>query len=225
MKGLLSIIIPTLNEKDIIVETLETLRALRELGHEVIVVDGGSLDNTYGLAAHLADHVLLTDEGRALQMSAGVEYATNDILLFLHADSSLPEKANDLIIKGLEESGRRWGRFDVHLSGKAWLLRVVERFMNWRSCLTGISTGDQAIFVQRSLYMEVGGFPDIPLMEDVALSRRLKRVSKPLCLKTPVITSSRRWEAYGIVRTIIKMWGLRLAYALGVSPETLKKYY
>ncbi|MEN8221351.1 MAG: TIGR04283 family arsenosugar biosynthesis glycosyltransferase [Pseudomonadota bacterium] len=216
----LSIVMPVLNEQAVIVETLQALR-----GHELIVVDGGSSDNTCSLAAPLVERVLRAEGGRARQMNVGAEFAHQDILLFLHADTRLPAEAEILIINGLAKSGRQWGRFNVRLSGRAWLLRVVERLMNWRSCLTGIATGDQAIFMRRSLYKQVGGFPDIPLMEDIALSRRLKRFSRPLCIRTPVITSSRRWEQFGIVRTILLMWGLRLAYALGVSPRILKKFY
>jgi len=223
LKGLLSIIIPTLNEQTIIVETLQILQPLREAGHEVIVVDGGSIDNTRTLAAPLVDSVLLSQSGRAQQMNMGVRFAHHDILLFLHADTQLPPQANTLIINSL--SKRKWGRFNVRLSGRAWLLRIVELLMNWRSCLTGIATGDQAIFVQRHLYTQVQGFPDIPLMEDIAMSRQLKKFSRPSCIQTPVVTSSRRWEQNGILWTILIMLGLRLAYAFGVSPKTLKEFY
>lgn len=225
MNGLLSIIIPALNEQRVIVETLQALQPLREAGHEIIIVDGGSTDKTRYLAAPLADNILLTERGRARQMNVGAQFAHNDILLFLHADTLLPTQADTLIINGLAEKGCQWGRFNVRLSGQAWPLRVVERLINWRTCLTGIATGDQAIFLQRSLYSQVHGFPDIPLMEDIALSRNIKHFSRPLCIPTPVITSSRRWEQNGIVRTILLMWSLRLAYALGVSPQTLKKLY
>jgi rSAM/selenodomain-associated transferase 2 len=225
LNGLLSIIIPTLNEEDIITGTLEKLKLLREAGHEVIVTDGGSFDKTYSLAAQFADSVLLAEEGRGWQMNAGAEYANNDILLFLHADTSLPDNADQLINQALQEDGKSWGRFDVKLSGKARLLRLVERMINWRSSFTGIATGDQAIFVKASTFKQIDGFADIPLMEDLDLSRRLKRIERPVCIKTPVITSSRRWEQNGIIRTILLMWSLRLAYALGVSPETLNKYY
>lgn len=225
MSSTLSIIIPTLNEQAYIVETLQALQPLREAGHEVIVVDGDSIDNTRRLAAPLVDSVLLSACGRARQMNNGAQFAHNDILLFLHAETLLPAQADKLIINGLAKTGRHWGRFNVRLSGRMSLLRVVERLMNWRSYLTGIATGDQAIFVQRALYAQVRGFPNIPLMEDIALSRHLKHFGYPLCIKKPVITSSRRWEQRGIIRTILLMWGLRLAYALGVKPHTLKKFY
>jgi len=225
LNGLLSIIIPTLNEENIITNTLERLEVLRAAGHEVIVVDGGSCDKTYSIAVQYADSVLLAEAGRGWQMNAGAEYANNDILLFLHADTRLPDNVNKLINQALQEDGKSWGRFDVRLSGKAKLLRVVERMINWRSCFTGIATGDQAIFVKTSTFKQIDGFADIPLMEDLDLSRRLKRIERPVCIKTPVITSSRRWEQNGIIRTILLMWSLRLAYSLGVSPETLSKYY
>jgi rSAM/selenodomain-associated transferase 2 len=222
----LSIIIPVLNEQTVIVNTLQPLQALRKAGHELIIVDADSTDNTPELAAPLADYVLQTKRGRARQMNAGAKLAHNEILLFLHADTHLPAQAELLIINGLVTSKRQWGRFDVRLSGQALLLRLVESLMNWRSCLTGIATGDQAIFIQKSLYNKVQGFPEIPLMEDISLSKKLKCISPPLCIrKKPVITSSRRWEENGIIRTILLMWSLRLAYALGIKPEILKKYY
>lgn len=218
----ISIIVPTLNEQ--IVKNLSALQTLRKAGHEVIVVDGGSDDAPGQIINSLADKVLQTERGRAKQMNFGAKFAQHDILLFLHADTYLPLNADSLIIQGLTEN-YKWGRFNVRLSGTAKLLRVVEIMMNWRSCLTGIATGDQAIFIQRDLYEQVQGFPDIPLMEDIALSKQLKQFSSPLCIKKPVITSSRRWEQNGIIKTIFLMWKLRLAYALGVSPDKLKDYY
>ncbi len=212
---------PTLNEAMSIVDTLHSLQYLRDKGHEVIVVDGGSTDNTCHLAIPLVDQFLQTSSGRAQQMNVGAHSAHHEILLFLHADTYLPQDADDLIIK----SGHAWGRFDVRLSGKSWHFRVIAFFMNWRSYLTGIATGDQAIFVLHRLYIEVKGFPEIPLMEDIALSHRLKRICRPLCIRVPVMTSSRRWEEKGIKRTILLMWGLRLAYYLGISPHHLKKIY
>ncbi|NOZ37647.1 MAG: glycosyltransferase family 2 protein, partial [Gammaproteobacteria bacterium] len=162
--------------------------------------------------------------GRARQMNAGAEQARGDVLLFLHADTRLPENA-DMLIREALEAGRVWGRFDVRLSGQAWLLRVIETLMNWRSCLTGIATGDQAMFVLHDAFVHLGGFADIPLMEDIELSHRLKKISAPCCLHSRVITSSRRWETRGILRTVLLMWGLRLAWFFGVSATRLQRIY
>lgn len=221
----ISIIVPILNEAGVLGASLAALKPLRMAGHEVIVVDGGSADDSTVLAEKFADRVILAPRGRARQMNIGAALATGEILLFLHADTFLPHSADVFIRSGLETWGRQWGHFDVRLSGKAPLLRVVERAMNLRSRLTGIATGDQAIFVLRALFKEVGGFPDLDLMEDVALSARLKRRGPPLCLKSPVETSSRRWERDGILRTIFLMWSLRLAFAIGVRPARLAKFY
>jgi rSAM/selenodomain-associated transferase 2 len=222
----LSIIIPTLNEAAAIVPTLTGLQALRAAGHEVIVMDGGSTDATCSLAAPFADQLLHSERGRARQMNCGAAAARGEVLVFLHADTLLPEGADRVIRTGLAQTGARWGRFDVHLSGSHPLLRVVETLMNGRSRLTGIATGDQAIFVRRDVFEQAGGFPDIPLMEDIAISRILRRFSRPLCVRERVITSSRRWERRGIVRTVLLMWWLRLAYAFGVDPQRLvRRYY
>lgn len=220
----LSVIVPSLNETDGIVESLTALAPLRAQGHEVIVVDAGA-DGTADLAIPLADRVLRAPRGRAVQMNHGAEVATGDVLLFLHADTRLPPDAARAITAGLAQTGRAWGRFDVRLSGHQPLLRIVERMMNWRSRLTGIATGDQAIFVERALFHAVGGHPEIALMEDIALSKRLKRHGPPLCLGAPVLTSSRRWERDGIVRTVLLMWWLRLRYFLGASPAQLAAVY
>lgn len=219
----LSIIIPVLNEAALIQTALQRLQGLRGGGHEIIVVDGGSRDNTPELARGLADQVISSPAGRGLQLHRGSEAAGGDILLFLHVDTELPEQAADLILDGLSQ--RQWGRFDVRLSGRAWLLRLVETLMNWRSRWSGIATGDQAMFAWRRTYFEAGGFPPIPLMEDIALSRRLKTYSRPLCLRARVITSSRRWEKHGIVRTILRMWRLRLEFFLGADPHRLQRRY
>ncbi|HLA75069.1 MAG TPA: TIGR04283 family arsenosugar biosynthesis glycosyltransferase [Gammaproteobacteria bacterium] len=221
----LSIIIPTFNEAAAIIPTLRALQPLRQTGREVIVADGDSQDGTPELARPWADHVLRTGRGRAEQMNAGARAASGEILLFLHADSLLPTHADQLISEGLQQTHTEWGRFDVRLSGRHPLLRVVEQLMNWRSRLTSIATGDQAIFVSRAWFNKVGGFPSIPLMEDIALSRALKRLGPPLCLRARVITSSRRWEQHGIMRTILLMWRLRLAYALGADPQQLHRQY
>jgi rSAM/selenodomain-associated transferase 2 len=221
----LSVIIPVLNEAAELCDTLSALRPLRADGHEVIVVDGGSRDAGAAIAAELADRIVHADRGRARQMNAGAQVARGDVLLFLHADTRLPPHAAQIIFDGLRARNAAWGRFDVRLSGAHPLLRVVERMMNWRSRVGGIATGDQAIFVRRELFAAIGGFPEIPLMEDVALSKTLKRHGRPLCLAQTITTSSRRWEAHGVVRTIVLMWRLRLAYALGADPRRLARVY
>ena len=220
----LSIVIPVLDEASGIVETLRALQPYRERGHEVIVVDGGSRDDTPARAGPLVDRLLDSPPGRARQMNRGAAVAHGDVLLFLHADTKLPAQADALIATGLEGDAR-WGRFDVRLSGHHFMLRLVERMMNLRSRLTGIATGDQALFVRRELFEQAGGFDEIPLMEDIALSRRLKRLAPCACLRRPVITSSRRWEENGILATILLMWRLRLAYWLGADPARLVRDY
>jgi rSAM/selenodomain-associated transferase 2 len=193
---------------------------LRARGHEVVVVDGGSEDGTPALAAPLADRVLSAPRGRARQMNAGAQEARGDVLVFLHADTRLPTNADALVIQGLEE--KSWGRFDVCIEGGSALFPVIGFFMNWRSRLTGIATGDQAIFVRREHF---AGFADIPLMEDIAFSRAMKRRSAPACLRERVHTSGRRWEQRGVLRTVLRMWQLRLAYFFGASPDALARRY
>lgn len=220
----MTIVIPVLNEAESIVSALEALAPCRLLGHELIVVDGGSRDRTEALARPLVDSVLRSAPGRARQMNVGATAASGSILVFLHADTRLPAAATHAVVRVLQT--HIWGRFDVRLSGDQMVFRVVERMITLRSRWTGIATGDQAMFVRTSVFREIGGFPEIPLMEDVALSKRLKRtVGRPACIKLQVETSSRRWESHGIVRTIIVMWGLRLAYALGVAPDRLARLY
>lgn len=221
----LSIIIPTLNEAQILGAALRELAPYRKAGHEVIVADGGSTDGTIAIAEPLADRVVHSPPGRARQMNASAAAANGDILLFLHADTALPKHAAETICEGVDRAGAVWGRFDVALSGRHPLLRMVAFFMNLRSRLTGIATGDQAMFMRRETFKDVRGFPDIPLMEDIALSATLKRMGRPLCLRQKAITSSRRWESKGILRTIARMWGIRLAYALGVRPAVLARWY
>lgn len=221
----ISIIIPALDEAAGIRDTLAPLQALRARGHEVVVVDGGSTDGTPELARPLADQVIASARGRARQQNAGAGAAAGDVLLFLHADTRLPEGADALVLDGLRGAGRGWGRFDVRLSGAHPMLRVVERMMAVRSRLTGIATGDQAIFVRRDWFARAGGFPEIPLMEDVALSGTLRGMGRPLCLRARVVTSSRRWEQRGVWRTIALMWRLRLEFALGADPARLADRY
>lgn len=225
----LSIIMPVLNEEAGIVAALQALAPLRARGAEVIVVDGGSADHTASLARPLADQLIAAPRGRAAQMNAGASAAHADVLLFLHADTQLPAEADGLIIDGLAQSGRgsthAWGRFDVAIAGRHPLFPLIAATMNLRSRLTGIATGDQAIFVDKAAFAAVGGFPDIALMEDLVLSRRLKRLSHPLCLTARALTSGRRWEKHGVVRTILTMWRLRLAFFFGAHPDELAARY
>lgn len=222
----LSIIIPTLNEGEAIGEFLRALQSFRQRGAELILADGGSTDATIEVASGRVDRTLVASKrGRAAQMNEGAALARGNVLLFLHADTGLPAHADRRILEGLAASGCRWGRFDVRLSGSAYLLRWVERLMNIRSRMTGIATGDQAIFVERTLFDAIRGFPDIALMEDIAISRTLKRHGRPLCLTDKVLTSSRRWERHGIWRTIFLMWRLRLAYFFGIPPDQLARRY
>jgi len=220
----IAIILPVLNEAPAIAGALEALVPLRARGCEVIVCDGGSGDGTQSLALPLADHVIHAPRGRASQMNAGARETSADVLLFLHADTRLPSDADALIAQAIR-LGRRWGRFDVRIEGRSSALPVIAFFMNWRSRLTGIATGDQAIFVQRDLFEKAGGFADIALMEDIDLSRRLKREARPACLRAKAATSGRRWEEHGVFRTVLKMWRLRLAYWLGADPRKLARRY
>ena len=221
----LSIVVPTLNEAAGVVAALEALQPLRAAGHEVVVVDGGSDDGTPELAAPRADRLANAPRGRANQMNAGARLADGDVLLFLHADTRLPDRADHLVLEGLAGSGRAWGRFDVRIEGRHPLLRLVAGLMNARSRWTGIATGDQAIFVRRDAFAAVGGVPPLQLMEDVALCAALKRISPPLCLNARVTTSGRRWESRGVLRTVLLMWWLRLRYFFGTSPARLAEIY
>jgi rSAM/selenodomain-associated transferase 2 len=204
---------------------LTGLASLRNGGHEVIVVDGSSSDKTAALARHAADRVFSAPRGRASQMNAGAALASGEVLLFLHADTRLPENADARVLQGLAASGRAWGRFDVRIEGESRLLPVIAFFMNLRSRATGIATGDQAIFVRRDAFQRVGGFPPLELMEDIALSRSLKCVSRPLCLADKAVTSGRRWERRGVLRTVFLMWWLRLRFVLGAAPASLARFY
>jgi rSAM/selenodomain-associated transferase 2 len=221
----LSIIVPVINEEAGIAAALQALVPLRARGAEVIVVDGGSADRTAALAEPLCDRLIVAPRGRAAQMNAGAGAAHGDVLLFLHADTQLPADADRLIVAGLAQAGRGWGRFDVRIAGQHPLLPLIAVLMNLRSRLTGIATGDQAIFVDKAAFAAVGGYPEIALMEDIVLSRRLKRRSRPLCLAARALTSGRRWEKHGVVRTVLTMWRLRLAFFFGAAPEKLAARY
>jgi rSAM/selenodomain-associated transferase 2 len=221
----ISVVIPVLNEAETLGGTLSALGPHRARGLEVIVVDGGSDDGTPAVARPLADRVVTAPRGRGAQMNAGAAVARGDVLLFLHADTRLPDDFDQLISQGLEETDRAWGRFDVAIEGAHPLLPIIATFMNLRSRLTAICTGDQAIFVRRGAFAAVGGYPDIALMEDIALTASLKRLGAPLCLAARVTTSGRRWEKNGVIRTITTMWWLRLSYFCGIGPATLARRY
>ena len=221
----LRIVVPVLGEGLALAERLRALRPLRERGAELVLVDGGSTDATWAVACAHADQVLLAPRGRASQMNAGARAPGRfEHLLFLHSDTQLPVDADRLIDTALAAS-REWGRFDVRIAGAHPMLRVVERMMNLRSRLTGMATGDQALFMTRQVFERLGGFSDLPLMEDLELCRRLRRVSAPACVRTPVLTSARRWEQHGVWRTIALMWRLRAAWFFGAAPQALADRY
>ena len=221
----ISVVVPTLNEREQLPRLLQDLAALRREGLELILVDGGSSDATPAVAAGRVDQVIVTAPGRAAQMNAGARAARGAILWFLNADSRVAPAALAMLDRACAD-GHRWGRFDVRLSGRRWPFRIIERMMNLRSCVSGLATGDQGIFVSRELFNAVGGFPDQPLMEDIALSKALRRHGAPYCIRHPrLVTSSRRWEMGGIWHTVWLMWRLRLAYALGATPHRLARLY
>ena len=215
-----SVIVPALNEAAGIAACLRALAPLRAGGGELIVVDGGSADGTKAVATPWADKVIDAPRGRATQMNAGAAMAGGEVLCFVHADTQMSPDAMVQLARV-----QSWGRFDVSFSGRIRGLRMVAWMMNKRSCLTGVVTGDQCLFIPRALFKEIGGFPVQPLMEDVEISKRLRRHARPHCLRGPVITDSRRWASRGIWPTIVLMWFMRLAYFLGAKPERLAQWY
>jgi rSAM/selenodomain-associated transferase 2 len=225
--GRLTIVIPVLDEAAIIAAALQALAPLRARSAEIIVVDGGSSDGTAALAYPFADRVIAGPRNRGAALNAGAALGSGDVFLFLHVDTTLPDDADRLISSALLGCAFdcAWGRFDLRIAGRHPLLALVARMINWRSRLTSIASGDQAIFVTRTAFWSVGGFPDLPLMEDIALSRKLKRLSRPCCIATPAVTSGRRWDYHGVLRTILLMWRLRLAYYLGAEPAQLALAY
>ena len=225
MVSRVSIVVPTLNEAPCIVSCLQALRGWRMRGAELIVADGGSTDGTIVLAKPWADRVQVGPRGRAKQMNLGASVATGDVLLFLHADTQLPADAMSALEAALADAQVSWGRFDVQIDGAPPLLKVVAALMNLRSRWSGIATGDQAIFVRRDVFQRVGGFPQQPLMEDIELSKRLRKLSRPACLRQRVTTSGRRWEEHGVLRTIALMWLLRALYWIGLPAERLARLY
>jgi rSAM/selenodomain-associated transferase 2 len=225
MPARLSIVVPTLNEAERIVGCLQALRTYRKRGIELIVADGGSTDSTAVLAKPWADRVLVGPRGRAKQMNLGASTASGDVLLFLHADTRLPPDAPAALEVALANAHVAWGRFDVKIDGASPLLKLVAALMNLRSRASGIATGDQAIFVRCDVFQRVGGFPEQPLMEDIELSKRLRKLSRPACLRQRVTTSGRRWEQHGVLRTIVLMWMLRALYWIGLPAERLARMY
>lgn len=219
----ISLIIPVLNEEKTIAATLHALVPLQP--YEIIVVDGGSDDRTGEISRQLGAEVLTAERGRARQMNYGARCATGEVLLFLHADTKLPDSAFKDIVEALSDARCLGGRFDVELEGSHWMLKVVSALINYRSRASKVGTGDQAIFVRRAVFTQVGGYPDIPLMEDTALCRSLKRLGGIACLRSRVLTSARRWESDGVWRTIFRMWTLKFLYLAGVSPARLKQFY
>jgi rSAM/selenodomain-associated transferase 2 len=220
----LSIIVPTLEEGEQVLACVKHLAPLRAAGHELILVDGGSKALAREALAPWVDRLLVCEPGRARQMNQGAQAAHGEVLWFLHADTRMGLDADRAIADALAGQPG-WGRFDVRLNGRHSLLRLVERMMNLRSRWSGIATGDQGLFIHRELFHQVGGYPDQALMEDVEISARLKRLRPPHCLRQRLLTSSRRWERQGVVKTVFLMWGLRFAYWLGVSPNRLARYY
>ena len=218
------VVVPVLNETAALSHQLDALDALRSMGAQVLLVDGGSTDGTVQLARDAGFDVLASVRGRAQQMNAGARAASSDLLVFLHVDTRLPDGALHLIGHHLN-SKRGWGRFDVRIVGHSPWLKVISFCMNWRSRLTGIATGDQTFFMTRDIFEKVGGFPEQPLMEDIEMSKRLKRLSPPVCLSNRAETSGRRWEKRGVWKTIFLMWRLRWAYWRGVPATELAHLY
>ncbi len=219
----ISVIIPTLNEEKSIARTVAALRSLKI--DELFIVDGGSTDRTIEICNRLEAKVFFSTRGRSAQMNLGARQATGDVLLFLHADTRLPPSALDDIRAAMNDRRSPGGHFDIKLDGDHWMLKVIGAMISLRSRVTKIATGDQAIFVRRDVFEAIGGYPEIPLMEDVAFSRALRRMGKVACVRSRVLTSARRWETEGVWRTILKMWTLKSLYLLGVSPFRLKRYY
>ena len=219
----LSVIIPVLNEERAIAGAVDD--AARIEPYEIIVVDGGSADRTPEIVREGPARLAASARGRAVQMNEGARHAEGDVLLFLHADTALPATARLDVEGGMADSGCVGGRFDIRLDSTRPLLRLVGRMISLRSRLTRVATGDQAIFVRRAVFERLGGFPEIPIMEDVAFCRALRKEGRIACLRSRVVSSARRWEQNGPVRTILLMWALKLLFLAGVSPATLKRLY
>lgn len=220
----ISIIVPVLNEALCLPDTLARAQALVGPQVDIVFVDGGSTDNTVALIKAAGLRVVASANGRAWQMNAGAAQTQGDILLFLHADTQLPLDALSSMTSHLS-SHVCWGRFDVRIAGSSRMLPVIARMMNWRSRYSGIATGDQAMFMTRAAFNAIGGFPQQALMEDIEASKRLKKLSRPACIASPVVTSGRRWETRGVWPTIFLMWRLRWAYWRGQNANQLAQLY
>lgn len=219
----LSIIIPVLDEGEPLLARLVALQPLRQVGCELIGVDGGSTDDSYRHLQSLCDIATTSPRGRSRQMNTGADLARSELLLFLHADTELPENTLPLVQKALQQAD--WGRFDVALDNPGTAFKLIGTLINWRSRLTRVSTGDQGLFFRRTFFESLGGFPDIPLMEDVAISKLARRRGRHAPLSAKATTSARRWEQNGIAKTVLLMWWLRLRYFLGTSADELARVY
>ncbi len=221
----ITIIIPVLNDVEALKTLLPTLQVFRQQGHEVLLIDGGSADASVSYSRALVDRILMTGTGRGRQMNLGAENARHNILWFLHADSRVPDDAPEIIVRALSDKDKHWGRFDVRFDQSGIAYRIIAAMMNLRSRLSGVATGDQGIFARHDSFHGVRGFRPIPLMEDVALSKSLRKLSWPVCLRSKLQTSARRWHSQGVMKTVLLMWGLRLGFFLGVNPERLAAIY